>query len=65
VGSQLGPNLENEGTIEGTPAAKNNIYQKQMGRGKEEEKIKGCLFIGTGDAKSVRNMKSLQDERGY
>jgi hypothetical protein len=55
--------LENEGTIEGTAAVKNNIYQKQMGWGKEEEKIKGCLFLGTGDAKSVRNMKSLQAER--
>jgi uncharacterized protein DUF6589 len=62
---QLGPILENEGTIEGTAAAKNNIYQKQMGWGKEEEKIKGCLFLGTGDAKSVRNMKSLQAERAY
>ena len=60
---QLGPILENEGTIEGTAAAKNNIYQKQMGWGKEEEEIKGCLFLGTGDAKSVRNMKSLQAER--
>jgi hypothetical protein len=45
---QLGPILENEGTIEGTAAAKDNIYQKQMGWGKEEEKIKGCLFLGTG-----------------
>jgi hypothetical protein len=60
---QLGPILENEGTIEGTAAAKDNIYQKQMGWGKEEEKIKGCLFLGTRDAKSVRNMKSLQAER--
>ena len=62
---QLGPILENEGTIQGTAAAKNNIYQKQMGWGKEEEKIKGCLFLGTGDAKSVRNMKSLQAERAH
>ena len=60
---QLGPILENEGTIEGTAAAKDNIYQKQMGWGKEEEQIKGCLFLGTGDAKSVRNMKSLQGGR--
>ena len=34
-----------------------------MGWGKEEESIKGCLFLGTGDAKSVRNMKSLQAQR--
>ncbi|KAN0070318.1 hypothetical protein V8E54_011899 [Elaphomyces granulatus] len=60
---QVGPILENEGTIEGTAAAKDNIYQKQMGWEKEEEQIKGCLFLGTGDAKSVRNMKSLQGER--
>ena len=60
---QLGPILENEGTIEGTAAAKDNIFQKQMGWGKEEEKIQSCLFIGTGDAKSTRNMKSLQAQR--
>ena len=34
-----------------------------MGWGKEEESIKDCLFLGTGDAKSVRNMKSLQAQR--
>jgi hypothetical protein len=62
---QLGPILENEGTVEGTAAAKNNIFQKQMGWGKEEEEIKGCLFVGTGDAKSSRNMKSLQSARAY
>ena len=33
---QLGPILESEGTIEGTATAKDNIYQKQMGWGKDQ-----------------------------
>jgi hypothetical protein len=35
--------------IEGSAAAKDNIYKKRMGWGKKEEQIKGCLFLGTGD----------------
>ena len=55
MGSQLGPILENDGTIE---QPKTIFTKSRWGGGKR----KGCLFIGTGDAKSVRNMKSLQDE---